>query len=93
MLRATPIRREANHEDAVVLDLDRIADVAGEDMPVDDRLVNSAATSLGTFEIQAARYASIQRSTASVPIAPQRTDDPWSSLYCPGPDGTLVPIV
>jgi hypothetical protein len=25
MLRAKPIRREANHEDAVVLDLDRIA--------------------------------------------------------------------
>jgi hypothetical protein len=33
MLRTTPIRREANHEDAVVLDPDRIADIAGEDVP------------------------------------------------------------
>ena len=39
MLRAAPIRREANREDAVVLDPDRIADVTGEDVPMDDRLV------------------------------------------------------
>jgi hypothetical protein len=33
MLRTTPIRREANHEDAVVLDPDGIAHVPGEDGP------------------------------------------------------------
>src|SRR6476661_187304 len=39
MLRATPIRREANHEDAAVLDPDRIAHVPGQDVPMDDRLI------------------------------------------------------
>ena len=39
MLRTTPIRREPNHEDAVVLDPDRIAHGPREDVPVDDGLV------------------------------------------------------
>ena len=41
MLRAAPIRREANHEDAVAVDLDRIAHVPGQDVPM-DRLVGLA---------------------------------------------------
>jgi hypothetical protein len=39
MLRTTPIRREANHEDAVVLDPDGIAHVPSEDVPMDDRSI------------------------------------------------------
>jgi len=55
MLRTTPIRREANHEDAVVLDLDRVSDVPGEDVPVDDRLVAVGREDLESWEIHVRR--------------------------------------
>jgi hypothetical protein len=41
MLRTAPVGREANHQDAVVLDPDGIPDVPGEHMPVDHGLVRS----------------------------------------------------
>jgi hypothetical protein len=43
MLRTTPIRREANHEDAVILDPDQVAPVPGEHVP-DDRFRMSGLT-------------------------------------------------